>query len=226
MDRLTVAGRERGGTERCRRREEQVMSSRDRKDWKRKCVWRRVRTVSEGESPCQRGWKRQIANTVDSFLSCVGFFFFFFVMSACARLCSCTHLQRRACTDSYGINPQPAAHIHTAIRKGTTTASQDITASFHIPEIGWIKVLLTRQGVGLSKELHSSWGEQVAHLVSKEVFLNLKPEGSTIPLTVPGYIVAAFICLQYPVHWRYTVANWWCIVLPGGPPRFLGVGPG
>lgn len=88
---------ERGGTERCRRREEQVMSNRGRTDWKRKCVWRRVRTVGEGESPCQRGRKRQKASAVDSFLSCV----FFFCNVSFARLCSLysrTHLRRHTRT--------------------------------------------------------------------------------------------------------------------------------
>lgn len=40
-------------------------------------VWRGVRTKSEGESPCQRGQKRQIANTWFISLVCVCFFCFF-----------------------------------------------------------------------------------------------------------------------------------------------------
>lgn len=56
----------------------------------------------------------------------------------------------------------------------------------------------------------------MAHVVSKEVFLNLIPEGSTIPVTVPDYTVAAFVFVPYPVHWNSTIAKQRCVVSSEG----------
>lgn len=115
-----------------------------------------------------------MANNGDSCLLCFPFIFLW----CWVFLFAFSHMQVYSCTRS--------AHEHTRIHK-CSMVSQDVTVSFHIPEIGWIKGLLTRQGVGLSTQLPSSWAEQVKHSVSKEIFLNLIPEGSSTPMTVPNY---------------------------------------
>lgn len=137
-----------------------------------------------------------MANSGDSFLLCFPFIFLWcwVCLFAFSHRCICTH------------SAQPDAHEHACIHK-RSMVSQDVTVSFHIPEIGWIKGLLTRQGVGLSKQLPSSWVEQVKHAVSKEIFLNLKPEGSSAPMTVPIYccIYILTICSTLEV-WSIP---WW-----------------